>query len=69
MSEKSLANCNDSGNVRNAAEYRKFEEFMRTNPDADEIQARYPTIDAEFLRQVDEFIERYRPALEELAQR
>ncbi len=31
--------------------------------------AKYPEIDEEFVRHVEEFVERYRPALENLAKR
>lgn len=69
MPRKSQVNYNDSGGVSNAAYVRAFHDFLRTNPSASEIQARYPDINAEFIRRVDEFSEHYRPALEELARR
>jgi hypothetical protein len=82
MFRKSPENCNDSGiasndnercEVQNAEARTKellaFEAYLRTNPDIKDIQARYPQIDDEFVRHVEEFVERYRPALEELAKR
>lgn len=46
-----------------------FEAYLRTNPSIQEIQARCPAIDDEFVRHMEEFVERYRPALEALAKR
>lgn len=66
MSEKSQMNFDDCG--AEADDLRTFKRDSRTL-DAAELLSKYPEIDAEFIKHVEEFVEQYRPALEALAKR
>lgn len=70
MSTKLPENFDDSGVSVEARDRltRAFEHDLRTLETA-ELLAKYPEIDEEFVRHVDEFIELYRPALGALAKR
>lgn len=54
--------------VKSVDDLHEFERDLRML-DTAELLVKHPEIDEEFIKHVDEFVERYRPALEALAKR